>query len=150
MQKQGWEKVRRKFSDVRAIGITTASEGGMFNRSEMVINLVLRFADAAEYRIKLDPERKVTTEPLTFTRQFLRSLDNSLSGLDFGQPASPRKRRVVEGVLASPNADPLVLETSDPVGAAMTTNERHLELDGALATELQSVASAPPGRSLEL
>ena len=131
----GWKQARRKFADISKIGLYTHGE-------DMKIYLLMRFNDGAQYTVVLDPAR-LSTEPLSFLRLFLQTLDQAYA-IPGAVPAGRRRRIVTEPETAA-GAVPDV-----PPEVAQGLPDRWLELSPSVLTGLQTAPAVEPGRSLEL
>ncbi len=139
----GWKQARRKFADISKIGLHTDGE-------DMKIYLLMRFNDGAQYTVVLDPAR-LSTEPLSFLRLFLQTLDQAYA-IPGAVPAGRRRRIVNEpeaatatGVVMEANVVPDV-----PPEVAQGLPDRWLELSPSVLAGLQTAPAVESGRSLEL
>lgn len=134
---KGWKALKKKFSQITEVGIFPSSPNG--NN----IFILIRFMDGDQYKLKLDLFLKLTTEPQTFVRYFLETLDNFLMPADTDK-ATTRRRRVVEEQ-SGPSSD----ASTAPQQASPSA--RQLELAEGTLKEINNVVVPPKGgRALEL
>lgn len=132
-----WTSARKRFSDL--------SEFGLFTDDAMAIHILMRFTEGSQYKFKVDPFCKVTTEPSTFVRQFLRALDNALTSGSVEQGGARRRRIVVDGDHSPDLEESFGLSAAEPVISA-----RQLELSSETSNKIKKVTEIEGGRSLEL
>lgn len=139
----GWKQARRKFADISKIGLYTHGE-------DMKIYLLMCFNDGAQYTVVLDPAR-LSTEPLSFLRLFLQTLDQAYA-IPGAVPAGRRRRIVNEPEAAT--ATDVVMEANVvpdvPPEVAQGLPDRWLELSPSVLAGLQTAPAVESGRSLEL
>jgi hypothetical protein len=127
-----WHSICRTFRDVRAIGVHTDDK--------YIVHLLLRFDENAQYELKFDPDQRLTTEPLSFVRGFLRTLDAAVLGASNGNQVSSRRRVAPQSEASGLNARVPVARYSLPA----------VELDDSLVHAFGATIPVPSNRSLEL
>lgn len=120
-----WSAMKRRFSELNGIGFQSDQHGETY--------IGLQFRDGLRFVFSVSDSEHLTTEPITFARQLLASIDDYLDGGP-QKPKSQRKRIVT-------------LSASGPVPDPANPSGRMLEF-GATAPSASSLPA--PTRILEL
>lgn len=129
----GWYEAHKKFSEITELGISTGQDMSFF--------ILMRFDDETQLRLSIDPSLRLSTDPASFTRQFLEILDASLTSGALGRETNRRRRVVVEDNPSLPSSATLQRTAED---------DRRLELPETSKADVKKRDKTGSGRALEL